>query len=124
MPADLRPVTEAVVASTVFTEPTLSMVGKSEVQARAEFGSDLVVNHGSTEGWVSSRRVGQTHGGYKVLIRPSTGQIVGAHLLGHGSAEAINVLALAMQSHTPASVLATFPFSYPTAVSDLKYMLT
>jgi len=119
----IKPFSSRVIPSTVFTHPPLSGVGLSEAKAKELYGDDLVINQGDTAGWTSSIRIGQRHGGYKVIIQKSTGQILGAHLLGHGSPELINLFALAMKANIPVQVLQNIPWAYPTAVSDISYMI-
>ncbi len=120
---NLEPFSNRVIPSTVFSNPPLSSVGLSENAARELYGDDLIINQGDTSKWISSQRLGQKHSGYKVLIQKSTKKIVGAHLLGHNSSEVINVFALAMKADLSAKVLEHLPWAYPTAVSDLKYMV-
>ncbi len=114
---------ERVVPSAVFTIPNLATVGLTEPQAR-EQGLDFRINQGSTVGWPSSKRIGEKHGTYKVLIDNKTGLLLGAHLARHSAAEVINIFALAMGSGTPASRLADLIWAYPTYVSDIKYMVS
>ena len=71
----------------------------------------------------ASRRIGQKHAFYKVLIEDGTGRILGAHLLGHNAAEAINIFALAMKFGLTTRDLKKVLWAYPTHISDVKYML-
>jgi glutathione reductase (NADPH) len=112
----------SVVPSSVFTLPPLSSVGISEAAARDQFKT-IKINSGNTTGWPSSRRIGQTHGAYKVIIDAETRHILGAHLLGHNADEAINIFALAIKFGLTADQVKNTIWSYPTYISDLKYML-
>jgi glutathione reductase (NADPH) len=76
-----------------------------------------------TTDWPSSKRIGEEHGTYKILIDTQTDEILGAHIARHNSSEELNVMALAMKFKIKASALAEFMWSYPTATSDLKYMV-
>jgi glutathione reductase (NADPH) len=111
-----------VLPTAVFTHPPLASVGLTEARAR-EAGHDVRVNRGRMRTWPSSRRIGQTHGAFVVILENGTDRILGAHLLGHGMDEAVNVLALAMRQGVTAEELRGGLWSYPTYVSDLKYML-
>jgi glutathione reductase (NADPH) len=108
--------------SIVFTTPSLASVGLSEAAARER---DLLfhTNMGDTSDWYSSRRLAAAPSGYKVLIDDATGQILGAHVLGPGSEELINVFALVMQAGLTTSSLRNVIFGYPTAASDITYMI-
>ncbi|MCH7224948.1 dihydrolipoyl dehydrogenase family protein [Haloferula sp. A504] len=112
----------SVIPSAAFTTPSIGSVGLTEEQAK-EQGLDVRVNRGSTTGWPSAKRIGEKHGGYKVIIENGSERIVGAHLARHNAAEAINVLALAMKHGITAPQLKDFMWAYPTIVSDLKYMV-
>ncbi|WP_193215031.1 dihydrolipoyl dehydrogenase family protein [Luteolibacter marinus] len=111
-----------VVPSATFTLPPIGSVGLTEDEARAK-GHDIRINRGDTTGWASSKRIGETHGAYKVIIDNRSDQILGAHLARHNAAEAINVLALAMKHRITAADLAGFMWAYPTITSDLKHMV-
>jgi glutathione reductase (NADPH) len=111
------------VPSVVFTQPPLAGVGMTEEQA-GQAGEKFRVNHGSMAEWPSSRRIGQKHAYYKVLIQEQTGLILGAHLFGHNAGEAINIFALAIKFGLSSTDLKKVLWAYPTHVSDLKYMIS
>ena len=117
-----RAVDYSVVPSTVFTIPNLATVGLTEHQA-AEQNLNFRVNRGSTIDWPSSKRIGEAHGGYKVLINKDDDTIIGAHLARHNASEVINIFGLAIKHGIMASQLAEFMWAYPTYTSDLKYMV-
>jgi glutathione reductase (NADPH) len=108
--------------SVVFTEPPLAGVGLQEVEAR-ERGIALRVHHEETTDWNSSRRIGGVRSAFKVLIDEATDRIVGAHLLGPHAEEAINVFGLAIRLGVTASDLKRTSWAYPTACSDISYMV-
>jgi glutathione reductase (NADPH) len=110
------------VPSAVFTLPPLAGVGMTEPQA-IKSGMRFHINRGAMTGWASSRRIGQKHAFYKVLVEDGTGRILGAHLFGHNAAEAINIFALAMKFGLTTGDLKKVLWAYPTHISDVKYML-
>jgi glutathione reductase (NADPH) len=110
------------VPSVVFTIPSLASVGLSESKAR-EQGLKFHVKTEMTADWYQSRRVAEAYSGYKVLVEGETDHILGAHLLGNGAEEVINLFALAMRSGMRASDLKHQLFAYPTHASDVPYML-
>jgi len=110
------------VASVVFTLPPLAAVGMGEAEAR-DNGRPVRVNTGDPTRWPSSKRIGQQHAGYKVILDRETDRILGAHLLGHNAEEAINVFALAIKAGLTTADLKRVLWAYPTHVSDLKYMI-
>jgi glutathione reductase (NADPH) len=106
----------------VFTIPPLASVGLSELEAR-EQGLRFQVKTEMTSSWYTSRRVAEAYSGYKVLVEEETDHILGAHLLGAGSEEVINLFAVSMRSGMRASDLKNMMFVYPTHGSDVVHML-
>lgn len=88
-----------------------------------EKGLKFRVNHQKTSGWYTNRRVNEDAAGFKVLVEEGSGRILGAHLLGVHAEELINLFALAIRSGMSASELRDTIFAYPTAASDVSYML-
>ena len=110
------------VPSVVFTIPPLAAVGLSEQQAR-EQGRRFRLHHENTVDWYSSRRIGETCSGFKVLIEEGSQQILGAHLLGPHADEVINLFALAIKHQLKVPDLAEMMYAYPTHGSDIQYMM-
>src|SRR5579859_627688 len=106
----------------VYTIPPLARVGLLEGDAR-EQGLRFQVHREDTSGWYSSRRLGLTHTGFKVLVEEGTERILGAHLLGSHADEIINLFGLAMRAGLPAQALKNMPYAYPTSSSDVPYMV-
>ena len=112
----------AIVPSVVFTLPPLASVGLGEQAARAR-GLTFVTHHEHTEGWYSSRRIGEDTSGFKVLVEESGGRVLGAHVLAPHAEEVINLFAVAMRAGMPAADLKSTLFAYPTSASDVPYMV-
>lgn len=108
--------------SVVFTVPPLAMVGWHEEAARKE-NLKFIVQHEDTSLWYSSRRVGESHSGFKVLVEEGSGRILGAHLLGPHADETINLFALAIRHNLTASDIKKMLWAYPTHASDIRYMV-
>jgi glutathione reductase (NADPH) len=110
------------VPSVVFTIPSLAAVGLSERGAR-EQKLKFRVNKEMTSAWYSSRRIAETHSGYKVLVEEGTDRILGAHILGSEAGEVINLFALAIRSGMRASDLKHMIFAYRRSGSYMTRML-
>ena len=110
------------IPSVVFTLPPVARVGMLESEAQAQ-GLKFVVKFKKTSGWYSSMRVGEEFSGFKVLIEEGTGKILGAHLIGPGAEEQINILAMAMGQGMTANQLKGVIFAYPSYSSDLGSMV-
>lgn len=117
-----RTADEAVVPSVVFTFPPLAAVGVLEENART-LGMAVTVSKGEMNRWPSSKRIGQNHSFYKIIQEEESGRILGAHLLGHNADEVINIFAMAIRLKLSGKDLKQVLWAYPTATSDLKYMV-
>jgi glutathione reductase (NADPH) len=111
-----------VVPSVVFTQPPLAQVGMTEDEVESS-GIRFRINRGSMSAWPSSRRIGQEHSFYKVILGEESGRILGAHLLGHNAGEVINIFAMAINFGLSNQDLKKMLWAYPTSISDLKYMI-
>ena len=119
---DVRPVKYPPIPSVVFTLPPVARVGLLEDEAR-EQGIEFDVKFQKTGGWYSSMRVGEQYSACKVLVEKGSGRIVGAHLLGPGAEEQINLFAMAMGAGLSANQLKAVIFAYPSYASDLGSMV-
>ncbi len=108
--------------TTVFTSPELNRVGMLEHDARRD-GRDVTVRYNDTSGWYANYRVGERTAATKVIIDSATDQIRGAHLLGPGYAELINILGLAIKLGLTTRQLKSMTATYPSVGSDLGSML-
>ena len=109
-------------AGAVFSLPPLAAVGLTEEEARRQQFA-FEVHKGETSQWYSSRRVAEECSGYKVLVERESGRILGAHLLGQGAEETINIFALAIRAGLRAEDVRQTLFAYPTHGSNAQYMM-
>jgi glutathione reductase (NADPH) len=75
-----------------------------------------------TSNWYSSRRIAEKYSGFKVLVEEGADRILGAHLLGIGAEEVINLVGVAMRSGMRATDLTDMLYAFPTRGSDVSYM--
>ena len=109
-------------ASSVFTLPPLAMTGLTEAAARQR-GIQVQVRREDSRGWYTSRRIAEECSGYKTLIEAATGRIVGAHILGTGAEELINVFSLAIRQGLTAEQIKAPLYSYPSHGANIQYMV-
>jgi len=108
--------------SAVYTVPALASVGLTEVQAKEQgFNTSISVNH--MEDWFSARTYAETRAYAKVIVDADSDLILGAHMVGHGAEELINIFALAKAHGITATAIRDFIFAYPSFASDIKHML-
>ncbi len=119
---DERAVSYPPIPSVVFTLPQVATVGLSEAAAN-EKGLKFDTHFEETHDWYSSMRVGATRTAYKVLVERQTGFILGAHLIGPGAEEQINLFAMAMGADLTANKIKGMIFAYPSYASDIGSMV-
>jgi glutathione reductase (NADPH) len=110
------------VASVAFTIPPIAAVGLSETVAR-ERDPKVRVKAEKVPDWYTARRLAESVYGYKTLVEEGTGRILGAHLVGPHADEVINLFGLAIRQGLTVDNLKSTIFAYPTAASDIGYML-
>ncbi len=104
----------------VFTDPQVASVGLSEkechtlsipfVKASYPFN-----DHGK------SLTFGETHGHVKLLAEPTTGKLLGAHIVGPEAAELIHELIAVMYYHDTVRDLLAMPHYHPTLAEIVTY---
>lgn len=124
-PDDLRATDHRAVPSAVFTHPQVASVGLTEPQARELAAQEqwpedelaiAVQDYGSTAyGWAMEDQTGFV----KLIARRSTGEILGAHLMGHEASNLIQPLVQAMVFGTDAHSLARAPFWIHPALMEV-----
>ena len=110
------------VPSVAFTLPPIAAVGMGEEEARKS-GLRFQLKCERASEWYTARRVNEPVYGYKTLVEEGTGRILGAHLVGPGADEVINLFGLAIRHGLTADDLKSTMFAYPTGASDIGSML-
>ena len=119
---DARHVEYPQIPTTVFTVPPLAAVGLLEDEARAE-GTEFDVRFRMNGSWYSSMRVGESHSAFKTIVEQGIGRIAGAHVMGRGAEELINLFTMAMNAGLTANQIRAQIFAYPSYASDLASMV-
>ena len=110
--------------SVVFTIPPLVSIVMHEKEAKDQ-GLRFRTRYENTASWASSKRVGESCSGFKVLIEEGTDRILGAHIIGPHAEEVINIFSIAIRLELTAKDLNDpILYSYPTSSSDVVYMLS
>lgn len=110
------------VPTVAFTLPPIAAVGLGESAARAVC-PNVRVRCGRASDWYTARRLAEPVYGFKILIDEASRRILGAHLLGPAAEDTINLFALAIREKLTTDSLREAVFAYPTAASDIGYML-
>ena len=110
------------VPTVAFTIPPIAAVGLSEAEARAR-GVKVRMHSDKVPNWYTAKRVNESVYGFKILIETSSDRILGAHLVGPHADEVINLFGVAIRHGLTTNDLKTTIFAYPTAASDIGYMV-
>jgi len=110
------------VPSVAFTIPPIAAVGLSENAARQR-GLQFRAKSQQASDWFTARQAAEDVYGFKVMVEEGTDRVLGAHLVGPHADEVINLFALAIRHDLTAAALKQTMFAYPSAASDIGYML-
>lgn len=108
------------VPSVVFSDPPMASVGMG-ASAASRAGVEVITT--DMDGWFTQSRLGYDIAGAKVVKTSDTGRLLGAHVLGVNAEEIINLFALAVSAGLTANQMKAILWAYPTATSDIKYLL-
>ncbi|GAA4764626.1 mycothione reductase [Citricoccus nitrophenolicus] len=119
-PDDLRANTLGPVPAAVFSRPQIAAAGLTEEQAAAEYGRDRisvkVQDYGDVAyGWAME----DTTGICKLIADRQTGQLLGAHLMGHEAPNLIQSLVQAMSFGVDAHSMARGQYWIHPALSEV-----
>mgnify|MGYP003322435359 FL=1 len=107
-------------ASVVFTDPVVASVGLSEKECRAANIDYLVASHPFSDHG-KSMCLGETHGHVKILCNPTTGEVLGGHIVGPEAGELIHEIITLMHFHGTVKDLINIPHYHPTLAEILTY---
>ncbi len=106
----------------VFTLPKLASVGMTEEEAK-EKGYEIKVSDLDMKDWYTYRKANEKAASAKLIIDVENDRLLGAHLISMQADELINHFTTAIHFQLPVSELKQVIFGYPTAASDLQYMI-
>lgn len=109
-------------ATSVYTVPALAAVGLTETAAR-QTGATIDVHVNDMHDWFSARSYAETVAWSKVIVDRASDCILGAHVVGHGAQELINIFGLAIKFGLTAGQIRDSVYAYPTFSADIKHML-
>jgi len=117
-----HPIAERVPAHTLFTDPPLAQVGKTEAQVRELCGPALIgFSHMSRV--ENAVQKGEAQGFIKILVEAETRQILGATILGTNADEAIHCLRTAMELGVTTDLLERSTHGHPTIAELIPTLL-
>lgn len=122
-PEDMTVTDHRFVPSAVFTSPQVASVGLTEQAAQAAGTPYVAATHAYADvayGWATEAEPIGCGGGFvKVLADPSTGLLLGAHILGPEASLLLQPLVQAMVFGQPARTLARAPYWIHPALTEV-----
>ncbi len=112
----------AEIPSVAFTMPRLATVGISEQEAR-KLGEQVSIKTYDMSSWYTYKRTGEDTALAKIILDKQKRTVLGAHLLSGEADELINHFAVAIRLELTVDQLKSVIYAYPTAASDISYML-
>jgi len=98
----------------IYAQPQVAWIGRTEEQARAEFGDGIRIGSFPFSASGKALAAAQPAGFAKLIAEPRHGEIVGAHLVGHGATELIAEIGLAMTLECTTAEIAGTTHAHPT----------
>lgn len=105
-----------------FTIPPIASVGMTAEEAEKS-DKNLRINFAETTDWFHTKHANGIVSAHKIIIDQDKDILLGAHLLGPGADELINLFALIIREKIPLENMRNIPWAYPTAGSNLSGML-
>ncbi len=98
----------------IYAQPQVAWIGLTEEQARAKYGDAIRV--GKFPFAASGKAIAAAHtaGFAKMIAEPTYGEIVGAHVVGHGATDLIAEIGLAMTLEATTAEVASTCHAHPT----------
>lgn len=108
-----------VYSTTTFLNPSISTIGMTASQA-ALSGKSIKVLTLSAGAIPKAKVIGDDRGYLQAIVDNDSDEILGATIYAEESYETINLIALAMQTHTPATILRDQIYAHPTMTESFN----
>ncbi|TAJ27865.1 MAG: dihydrolipoyl dehydrogenase [Nitrospirae bacterium] len=115
-----RRVDDRLDAEVIFTAPQVATVGLTEKHCRAQEIPYLAASYPFSDHG-KAMVLGETHGLVKLLCRPRTGELIGAHIAGPDAGELIHELLAVMYYHGTVHDVLRIPHYHPTLAEIVTY---
>ena len=107
--------------SVVFTSPPIAKVGLTVEEAKRQ-GIAFDVQEQDISHYLTYTRI-HDEAAYSRVLVGHDGRILGAHLIGQHAPELINLFSFIIQNNVPHQHVKHLEVAYPTAASDLRYLI-
>ncbi|AHX11380.1 dihydrolipoyl dehydrogenase [Neorickettsia helminthoeca str. Oregon] len=113
------PLDKTNIPSCIYSFPSIASIGLTE-EAAKKLGYEIKIGRVKSDGNGKSVVLGKTKGLVKTVFDKKTGELLGAHMIGHEVTEMINGYAIAKASEATSETLKTVVFPHPT-MSEMMY---
>ncbi|MBW2387561.1 MAG: dihydrolipoyl dehydrogenase [Deltaproteobacteria bacterium] len=110
---NLQPIDPMRIPGCTYCRPQIASIGWTEAQAR-ESGRELKIGRFPFRGNGKAIAMGEYEGMLKTIFDADTGEVLGAHMVGHGVTELIGAVSVAMQLESTEAELMHTVFPHPT----------
>jgi dihydrolipoamide dehydrogenase len=114
---NLEPINPLRIPGCTYCRPQIASIGLTEAQAAAralESGGEIRVGRFPFRGNGKAIAMGEYDGMLKTIFDAATGEVLGAHMVGHGVTELISSVSTAMQLEATEAELMRTVFPHPT----------
>jgi dihydrolipoamide dehydrogenase len=110
---NLKPIDPLRIPGCTYCRPQIASIGWTEAQAR-DSGRELKIGRFPFRGNGKAIAMGEHEGMLKTIFDADTGEVLGAHMVGHGVTELISAVSAAMQLEATEVELMHTVFPHPT----------
>jgi dihydrolipoamide dehydrogenase len=110
---EVMPINRETIPSCVYSHPQIASIGLTEEKAK-ELKVDLKIGKAYFKGNGKANAVGEVQGFVKLIFDGKTGEILGAHMIGHEVTELIPIISIAMAGELTEKELMATIFPHPT----------
>ena len=110
------------IPTVAFCLPGMASVGMTAAEAEASERT-VTTHYKVATDWFHPRHLNAAVFAFKLFVDEERGLLLGAHLLGPGATELINLLTLMIKEEIPVGNIAETIFAYPTNASNVASML-
>lgn len=116
---NIQPLNPVMVPCCTYSNPQVASIGLTEQQAK-ELGIEIKVGRSYFRGNGKALAVGESEGFVKVIFDSKTGELLGAHMIGHEVTELLPIFSLAISSELTETELIHTIFPHPTMSECLQ----
>jgi dihydrolipoamide dehydrogenase len=117
--AEVTPIDINVIPSCIYSSPQIASIGMTEEKAK-EIGVDAKIGKSYFRGNGKALAIGESDGFVKVIFNEKTGELLGAHMIGHEITELLSVFSVAIAGELTEKELMSAVFPHPTMSECLQ----